>query len=69
MMTASPDSVEAVGRVLVPREPTVAMLQGACEKHIPGRPMHDTTAPWPPAHLSETTNARILSRAARFGER
>lgn len=28
-------------------EPTDAMLAGACDKHLPGRPMHDTTPPWP----------------------
>ena len=28
------------GMVLVPREPTAEMLQGACDKHIPGKPMN-----------------------------
>lgn len=27
--------------VIVPREPTDAMLQGACEKHTPGQPMSE----------------------------
>ncbi len=29
--------------VVVPREPTEAMLQGACAEHRPGRPMQETT--------------------------
>lgn len=27
------------GYVLVPREPTAAMLAGGCDEHVPGKPM------------------------------
>lgn len=36
-------AVEQQGFVRVPVEPTEAMLQGACAKHRPGRPMQETT--------------------------
>lgn len=44
------------------RETTGEMLQGACEKHIPGKPMCETTPPmkgWPP---NEAECPRFVTR-------
>ena len=45
------------------REPTAAMLQGACEKHTPGLPMSATTPSWRgPEYDSQDECPRFVTR-------
>lgn len=46
ILAPSPAQAEREGWVLVPREPTEAMLQPACAKHTPGAPMRLPHEQW-----------------------
>ncbi|WP_375272085.1 hypothetical protein [Sphingomonas sp.] len=50
--------------VMVPREPTEAMLQGACEKHRPGRPMQETTPL--PGREGDTEECPLFAKRRRI---